>query len=119
MTAHAFIFARGGSKGIPRKNLTLLDGKPLLLYSIELARQIDAVDKCYVSTDDDEIAKMALDNGAEVIERPKELADDRSPEWAAWQHAVTYLDHLNLSFDTFVSLPTTAPLRVLSDVKVL
>src|SRR5687767_5970077 len=87
-----FIFARGGSKGIPRKNIRLLGGKPLIAYSIEAARASRFIERVIVSTDDPEIAKVAQQYGAEIpFIRPAELAQDNSPEWLAWQHAVRSL----------------------------
>jgi len=75
----AIIPARGGSKGIPRKNIRLLAGKPLIAYTIEAARQSHKVDRVIVSTEDTEIAKIAARYGAEVIKRPEELAKDETP----------------------------------------
>ncbi len=86
---YAFIFARGGSKGLPRKNIRPLAGKPLIAYSIEIAKQIPQVQRIIVSTDDAEIAAVAKDWGAEVpFMRPKELASDTCSERLAWQHAL-------------------------------
>ncbi|ELE1909195.1 acylneuraminate cytidylyltransferase family protein, partial [Vibrio vulnificus] len=70
----AFIFARGGSKGLPRKNIKLLAGKPLLQYSIDTALATPSIEHVFVSTDDAEIADVARASGAIVIERPMELA---------------------------------------------
>ena len=123
MKTYAFVFARGGSKGVPGKNIRKLAGQPLLAYSIDLARKIKAVDKIFVSTDDQTIATIAYEYGADVINRPKELARDDTPEWLAWQHAVKWLQEQDESFDVFLSLPTTSPLRnkqdILSALKIL
>ena len=73
MTSYAFIFARGGSKGLPGKNIKPLLGKPLIQYSIEVALQISDGAKVFVSTDDADIAKVSSSSGAIVIERPFEL----------------------------------------------
>ncbi len=116
MSVYAFIFARGGSKGLPGKNIKTLGGIPLIGHSIQLARQVEAIDKIYVSTDSDEIASVAEDFSAKVIKRPEELARDSSPEWLAWKHAVNYLHARGERFDVFVSLPTTSPLRGAVDV---
>ncbi|MEO2281122.1 acylneuraminate cytidylyltransferase family protein [Pseudoalteromonas pernae] len=116
MTRYAFIFARGGSKGLPRKNVLPLAGKPLLAYSIDSAKQAGGFDRIFVSTDNDEIAEVALKHGAEVISRPSELAQDTSPEWLAWQHAIAWVEDKYGPFDTFVSLPTTSPLRSSDDI---
>lgn len=117
MNTVAFIFARGGSKGLPEKNIKLLNGKPLVQYSIETARNIARITKVFVSTDCDRIAKIARDNGVEVIERPAELATDTSPEWLSWRHAIDYVSNHYGPFQTFVSLPSTSPLRTEQDVE--
>ena len=116
MKTYAFIFARGGSKGVPGKNIRALAGKPLLAYSIDMAHEIEAVDKVFVSTDDPAIAAIARSYGANIIDRPLELAQDDTPEWMAWQHAVKWIQEQNERFDVFLSLPTTSPLRNKDDV---
>jgi len=116
MKIFAFIFARGGSKGLPRKNIKLLNDIPLLAYSIKVAQEINEIERVFVSTDDREISKIALDYGAEVIQRPYELAQDDSPEWDSWRHAIKYLDEKGEKFDVFLSLPATSPLRNSLDV---
>jgi CMP-N-acetylneuraminic acid synthetase len=113
----AFVFARGGSKGLPRKNVLSLGGIPLVAHSIEVAKQLENVDRIFVSTDDDEIKSIARKFGAEVIDRPEELARDNAPEIEAWRHAVTYLKDKGEDFDVFLSLPATSPLRDQSDVR--
>lgn len=114
MKIYGFIFARSGSKGVPQKNIKLLGDKPLLAHSIEAGFKSGMLDRIIVSTDDELIAEVARKYGAEVpFMRPQELALDNSPEWLAWRHAINQLD----SFDLFVSLPATAPLRNPSDIK--
>lgn len=114
MKIYGFIFARGGSKGVPKKNIKLLGGKPLLAHSIETGFKSGMLDRIIVSTDDESIAEVAREYGAEVpFMRPKELSLDNSSEWLAWRHAINQVD----SFDLFVSLPATAPLRSPSDIK--
>lgn len=114
----AFIFARGGSKGVPRKNIKILNGKPLITYSIQAALDSPSINRIIVSTDDEEIAAVAKENGAEVpFIRPKELAQDTSAEWYAWRHAVEFLNRQGVSFDIFVSLPATSPFRKVEDVE--
>lgn len=117
MTARAFIFARGGSKGLPGKNLKSLKGKSLLQRAIEIARASDSFEAIFVSTDDEAIAQAARDLGAEVIARPAQLAQDDSPEWLAWQHGILWAQKEYGNFDTFVSLPVTSPLRAVEDVQ--
>lgn len=117
MTNFAFIFARGGSKGLPGKNIKPLAGKPLLQYSVESALASPSIEKVFVSTDDSDIAKVAIKSGAELIERPKRLASDTSPEWFSWQHAIEWVTNKYGPFDNFVSLPATSPLRSVSDIE--
>ena len=116
MKTHAFVFARGGSKGIPKKNLLSIGGIPLLARSIRTAQRITEIERVFVSTDDTEIAETARNYGAEIITRPPELAQDDSPEWLAWQHAVSWVIRYHGEFSRFVSIPTTAPLRSDEDV---
>jgi len=115
----ALICARGGSKGLPGKNIKILGGVPLIGWSIQVAKQINRIDRVIVSTDSEEIARVAREYGAEVpFMRPKELSQDNSSEWAVWQHALDFLEKNNSSIiDGVVSLPTTAPLRSVIDVE--
>lgn len=114
----ALICARGGSKGVPGKNIRLLAGKPLIGWSIHVARQIERISRIIVSTDSAQIAQVAKAQGAEVpFMRPEALAQDNSPEWLVWRHAVEYLQETEGEpFDGLVSIPTTAPLRACEDV---
>lgn len=113
-----FIFARGGSKGVPGKNIKSLGGKPLIAHAIEIGLATPTVETVIVSTDDLAIAEVARAHGAEVpFMRPLDLALDHSPEWLAWRHAINwYHDHRG-EFDVFVSLPTTSPFRTVQDVE--
>ena len=115
----AFIFARSGSKGLPNKNIKLLAGKPLIAYSIEQALATKRIERVIVSTDSNEIAKVAIDFGAEVpFLRPYELATDDSPEWLSWRHGLEYLRTSTGSLpQVMVSLPPTAPLRNNQDIE--
>jgi N-acylneuraminate cytidylyltransferase len=118
MKVVGFVFARGGSKGIPRKNLRLLRGKPLIVHAIEAALASRYIPRVVISTDDEEIAGVARKHGAEVpFMRPAELASDTASEWLAWQHAIRAVsggDRPN--FDIIVSVPATAPLRAPADI---
>lgn len=113
----AFVFARGGSKGLPRKNVLPLGGMPLFVHGIRMAQQIKHIDKIFVSTDCSEISEIAQSAGAEVITRPPELASDHSPEWLSWQHAIEWVIKRYGDFDVVLSLPPTAPLRKREDVE--
>lgn len=104
--------ARGGSKGIPRKNLVPLAGRPLLAHTIEQARSTSAVTRVVVSTDDDEIARCAAEWQAEVVRRPSELASDTASSEAALLHALDTLDREEgYEPEIVVFLQATSPLR--------
>ncbi len=114
----AIIPARGGSKGIPRKNLRLLGGKPLLAYSVEHARQAPAVSRVVVSTDDDEIAEVARAYGAEVVRRPAAISGDEAPSESALLHVLDALRaEEGYAPDLVVFLQATSPLRRPEDVQ--
>ena len=116
MITFAFIFARGGSKGLPGKNIMPLIGKPLIVYSIESALNTPFISRVFVSTDDEAIATIAKAEGAIIIDRPAHLATDKSPEWLSWQHACQWASERYGDFDCFVSLPPTSPLRHVDDI---
>jgi CMP-N-acetylneuraminic acid synthetase len=118
MKVAAFIFARGGSKGLPKKNILKFGNKPLIAWSIEQALAIKEIEQVIVSTDCIEIADVARQYGAVVpFMRPADLATDESPEWFSWQHALNYLLESRGELpEAMVSLPTTAPLRLSSDI---
>lgn len=120
MTGVGFIFARGGSKGVPRKNIRLLAGKPLIAHSIEVALASRYIDRVVVSTEDEEIAEVARKWGADIpFLRPMELAMDDSAEIYAWRHAIVSLyeeGEFDLDNDVFISVPCTSPLRNVHDV---
>ncbi|MFA5903229.1 MAG: acylneuraminate cytidylyltransferase family protein [Desulfobacula sp.] len=112
-----FIFARGGSKGVKKKNIRSLSGKPLIQYAVEEALKSRYIERIMVSTDNDEIRQTALAAGAEIpFTRPSGLATDTSPEWLSWQHAVRTLKETGDEFDIFVSIPATSPLRIAADI---
>ena len=119
MKAIACIFARGGSKGLPGKNIRLLGGKPLIAWSIEQALAVKRIERVIVSTDSEEIAAVAREYGGEIpFIRPAELALDNSPEWLAWRHALNYLRvTTGVLPEVMVSVPTTAPLRLVQDIE--
>ncbi len=119
MSVWAVVFARGGSKGLPGKNLKTLGGIPLIAHSIRSAQELEIVDAIFCSTDSDEIAAVAKQYGASVpFLRPSALADDTSPEWLSWKHFSEYLVGEGASpNDLILSLPTVAPLRRQEDVQ--
>ena len=119
MKTVALICARGGSKGIPGKNLKPLSGRPLITWAIDQALAIRNIGRVVVSTDSDAIASVARAAGAEVpFLRPAELAQDNSPEWLVWRHALNYLRKSEGAYpDSLIVVPTTAPLRAVADLE--
>ena len=108
----AIIPARGGSKGIKRKNLRSICNKPLVAYSIEAALNSKCITKTVVSTEDDEIAQVSRNFGAQVIKRPDELARDETKTIPVMLHAATLLkDTEGYKADYVVLLQPTCPLR--------
>ena len=109
--------ARGGSKTVPNKNIRLLAGKPLIYYTIAEALKSAYIKRIIVSTDDRKIAAVARRYGAEVIERPEELARDDTPMLPAIQHAVRTLEEKeHYQPDVVVLLQPTSPLRTVADI---
>lgn len=116
-TILALIPARGGSKGLPRKNIRPLLGKPLIAWTIEQAKASKYIDRIVVSTDDEEIAEVAKQYGAEVpFIRPKELARDDSPTIDAVLHALEFFSEKGEKFDLLALLEPTSPLRDVEDI---
>jgi len=113
----AIIPARGGSKGIPRKNIVEVAGRPLIAWSIERARNSKLVNMVFVSTEDDEIANASLQYGAEVIKRPAEFATDTSSSEDALLHAIDFIEDVKkIRIDIVVFLQATSPLRGKDDI---
>lgn len=106
--------ARGGSKGVPGKNIKMLWGKPLIGYAIECAKKCDKVTRTIVTTDSDEIIKIALSFGAEVIKRSASLADDSSNVITA---VADVYEKLEQEYDLIVLLQPTSPLRTHIDLE--
>jgi CMP-N,N'-diacetyllegionaminic acid synthase len=114
----AVIPARGGSKAVPRKNIKLLAGKPLIAYTIEAALACKGIDRLIVSSDDEEILEVARQYGAETpFVRPAALAQDDSPDRPVFQHAVNFLEKQeNYIPDFILMLRPTAPFRSSEDI---
>ncbi len=119
MSIWAAVFARGGSKGLPGKNLKVLGGLPLVAHSIRVGLEVPGISGVLCSTDSEEIRTVAQQHGATApFLRPAELAEDDSPEWLSWKHLVHHLIEAGASpEDLLVSLPATAPLRTVADVE--
>lgn len=112
----AIISARGGSKGIPKKNIKKLGDKPLIAYTIEEALKSKYLDHVFVSTEDLEIAEISKAYGAQVIDRPSALAEDTSKAVDVILHAVEYLEEEGIHPQIIVLLQPTSPLRNTADI---
>lgn len=110
----ALITARGGSKGLPKKNIRPLNGIPLIAWTIQSALGCSKVSHVFVSTDDEEIALISTEYGADVINRPSELASDSASSIDVIQHAIDWLNDSSLSYENMVLLQPTSPLRTAS-----
>ncbi len=107
----AVIPARGGSKGVPRKNLQPVAGIPLVVRAVRAALGSSRVARTVVSTDDDEIATIASAAGAEIVMRPREMANDVAPLMPTLQHALSHYEARGQHFDGMVVLEPTSPFR--------
>lgn len=114
----AVIPARGGSKGLPGKNIRRFAGLPLIAHSIRLARLCPEIERCIVSTDSEEIAAVAREHGGEVpFLRPAELAADTAPTWPVLQHALREMEaREGRRYETLLLLDPTSPGRTPEDV---
>ncbi len=112
----AIIPARGGSKGLPGKNIRPMAGKPLIAWSIQQALAARCVDEVYVSTDDPRIAEASEQAGARVICRPPELAGDTATSESAIAHAISVLEKDGRSVDQIIFLQCTSPIRRPNDI---
>ena len=113
----AVIPARGGSKGIPRKNIISLAGKPLIGWTLEAVRQAASTERVFVSTDDAEIADVARQFAAEVIPRPADLSGDTASSESALLHALEFLQQQEQYLpDLLVFLQCTSPLTLPEDI---
>lgn len=118
MQVVAAVFARGGSQGLPNKNLEELGGRPLVARAVDAARSCAGVDRVIVSTDSDQIAEVARAAGGEVPWlRPAHLATPEAREWDAWQHLIGWLGEQGELPDRLLVVPATAPLRAVADLE--
>ena len=118
MRTLVIIPARGGSKGIPRKNIKPFDGKPLIYYTIDCARAICPDEDICVSTDDDEIIQVVEDYGLKVsFKRPEELATDTAGTYEVLLHALDFYEKKGVHYDVVVLLQNTSPFRTPQQVK--
>jgi CMP-N,N'-diacetyllegionaminic acid synthase len=117
MTVLGLVLARGGSKGVPRKNIRLLAGRPLLAYTADVARAATRLARVIVSTEDEEIAAVARQCGFEVpFMRPVSLAQDDTPSLPVVQHALHVLEQAGERYDAVCQLQPTSPLREAGEV---
>ncbi|WP_347267857.1 acylneuraminate cytidylyltransferase family protein [Paracoccus sp. (in: a-proteobacteria)] len=117
MTTICSICARGGSQGVPRKNIRPLLGKPLIVHTIEQALACGAIDRVFVSTDDAEIAAVARAAGAEVpFLRPAELATASAPKIPVIEHLVEQVEAMGVAVGRIIDLDPTSPLREVADI---
>jgi len=112
------ICARGGSKGVKNKNVRLINNKPLIAHTIELAKKSNLFADIVVSTDCDDIANVAKDAGAQVLfKRPEQLASDKAAKLPVIKHAFTETEKiLDKQYDILFDLDATSPLRILDDL---
>jgi len=114
----AIVPARGGSKGIPMKNIMPLSGKPLLAYNLQSALQTPSITRLVVSTDDQQIADVAKEYGSEVVWRPPELGGDSATSESALLHTIQWLQESeNYKSDIIVFLQCTSPLTLPEDIE--
>ncbi|MBM7484084.1 CMP-N,N'-diacetyllegionaminic acid synthase [Bradyrhizobium sp. USDA 3686] len=113
----AVIAARGGSKGIPHKNLLDLCGKPLIAWTVEQARAARGVDVVAVSSDSDSIIAAAEAAGAIGVRRPEDISGDLASSESAWLHALNAIDERMGRFERIVALQATSPIRQSSDIE--
>jgi len=112
----ALIPARGGSKGIPNKNIKTINGKPLIAYSIEFALSSKKIDRVIVSTDNQKIADIAKKYGAEVpFLRPSNLATDSAPMYGTVKHLIDFLSYSKCKYKFLALLQPTSPMRLKKD----
>ncbi len=114
----ATICCRGGSKGVPDKNIKLLNGIPLIVHTIQQSQRSNLIQDLIISTDDDRIAQIALEAGAKVpFKRPSELASDTSSKWPVFIHALEFYEReYGVQVDYLVDLDVTVPLKTSLDI---
>lgn len=112
----AIIPARGGSKGIPKKNLILINNKPLLFWSIDFAFSSKLIDEVYVSSDSNEILEYSVSLGAKAINRPNDISDDFASSEDAWIHAINEIKASGIDIDIVIGMQATSPIRETGDI---
>lgn len=113
----AIILARGGSKGIPGKNIIGFCGKPLIVWTIEQFQRAKGVDSIWVSSDSEEILSISQNCGVEIINRPSEISGDSATSESGWLHAVEYIENKVGCVDLVIAPQATSPLREPGDIE--
>jgi len=113
----AIILARGGSKGIPGKNIIEFCGKPLIIWTIEQLKQSRGISSVWVSSDSEKILSVSKTFGAEIIHRPAEISNDKATSESGWLHALEYIENKVGCVDLVVAPQVTSPLREPSDIE--
>lgn len=118
MTTVATICARGGSKGVPGKNIRTMLGRPLIAYTIEQALSAPSIDEVFISTDSEEIADVAVREGAKFLAlRPAGLSGDSTPKVPVIEHLVETVESSGCTVDRVVDIDATSPLRTVDDIE--
>lgn len=117
MSIVAVIPARGGSKGIPRKNIIDFCGKPLIAWSIEQALNAEGVDGVWVTSDSEEILDVSVKHGAIPIKRPETIAGDAATSESAWLHALEVIEGQGISVEAMIGMQATSPVRESKDLE--
>ena len=112
----AIIPARGGSKGVKRKNIRTVANEPLIYWSIKASKDSKFITETYLNTDDEEIARIGAEKGASLLMRPSELAQDKTPMIPVLQYVCLEAEKIHGRFDTVVLLQPTAPMRTGEDI---
>ena len=116
MICHAIILARGGSKGIKKKNLITLQNKPLLAWTIEATLGWNEISEVFVSSDSSEILDCAKSYGAKTIKRPEIISKDTSTSEEGWKHAINHITtYYNLNPELILAPQPTSPIRSKND----
>ena len=119
MRIEAIILARGGSKGIPKKNIINFCGKPLVFWTIKQCLATKKISNVWVSSDSDEILEICKEYGAKVIKRPAKISGDTDSSESAWNHAINFIEseseNRNIKIDYVVAPQVTSPLREVAD----
>jgi CMP-N,N'-diacetyllegionaminic acid synthase len=116
MRVDAVILARGGSKGIPNKNITEFCGKPLLVWTIEQCKQAKQVEGVWVSSNDHQILQIAKQCGVELIHRPDKISGDLATSETGWLHAIDFIQSKEINSDVVFAPQVTSPLRTSNDI---